>query len=77
MWGTSLEQWLCCRDGMQLLGECSTLWKSQEMFGKERFPSYTGGRTGIFVTCVQSNRRWNWVGGDQITQNSGKNIYTY
>lgn len=34
---------------MQWLGECSTLWKSQEIFGKELFPSYTERRTGILL----------------------------
>lgn len=60
---------------MQCLGECSTLWKSQEIFGRELFPRYTGRRTGIllFVYGVTEDG----VGRRSYDTNMvGKKLYT-
>ena len=75
MWGTSLEQWLCCRDGMQLLGECSTLWKSQEKcLGKNVFQVIQEGELGFLLLVYRVTE--GGIGGGIKLHKTVEKIYT-
>ena len=56
---------------MQQLGECSTLRKSLELFGRELFSSYTGWKNGILLPVykVTENGLGRGGGGSHTTLN--------